>query len=85
MEDEKIARFIELEDKIRADDTDWESFFQAAEIWEELISPIWEGVSEEQRYERRRRVSMLIQGRREIMKPGPWKRLLRKITRRTER
>jgi len=83
--EEKITKLAELENQIRADDTDWESFFQAAELWEEIMADLWQGKTEEERYQARRRVWNLVEGRREAMRPGLWKRLWNTITRGTKR
>jgi hypothetical protein len=82
---EIVNRIAELEAKYQEDETDWESFFQAAELWEEIMAQLWDGKSEEERYQIRRRVYMLVEGRKEVMKPGPWTRFWNKITKRTKR
>lgn len=79
---EKLARFAELEAQAKADETDWESFFQAAELWEEIMEEhTWENDTAEQRYQTYRWLFNLA----EAMKPGPWKRLWTTITKRTKR
>lgn len=79
---EKLARFAELQARARADETDWESFFQAADLWDELMDDLThEGDTDEQRYQVSRWLSDLA----EATKLGPWKRLWTTIRKRTQR
>lgn len=83
-EEDKIDRFAELEARANADETDWESFFQAAELWEEIRSngPVAANWDDEEWWEFLRRINRRVAEYQEEMKPGFWKRLHAKITKR---
>jgi len=82
-EEAKIVRFAEMEARARADETDWESFFQAAEAWEDLVGVTpatvsWTG----DEYARRRWINAKVREAQRNMEPGFWTRLRTKITKR---
>lgn len=83
-EEDKIARFAELEARARADETDWETFFQAAEAWEDLVGPAPEVVVWNDAWHTWYRwISQRAwEYQRKSTKPGLWERLHTKITKR---
>lgn len=83
MDEFKIARFAELEARARADETDWETYFQAAEAWDDLVGPPPEVVVwNDEWHAWYRWVGQRAREYQKEMEPGFWTRLRTKITKR---